>query len=256
MTKIAIIGAGRVATHLGRRMQEVGIPVSQVVSRTPAHAQVLGEALDCAWTSRWEALIPDADWVILAVKDDAIAHVAAQLAPFARRALATHTSGATPGAVLAPHFPRHGVFYPLQTFSADHTPDWDNTPVCIDAADGQDAHWLEQQAQRISHQVFRVNDTQRAWLHVGAVFANNFANHCFAIAEKILSEQNLPFDLLHPLMAETLQKALSASPAAVQTGPAVRGDQATIHRHLTMLQAHPDWKTLYEKMSESIQKPG
>ncbi len=255
MTKIAIIGAGRVATHLGRRMQEVGIPVSQVVSRTAAHAQALSEALGCAWTNRWEAVLPDADWVILAVKDDAIAQVAEQLAPFARRALATHTSGATPGAVLASYFPRHGVFYPLQTFSGDHVPDWDSTPVCIDANAEQDKQWLEQQAQRISRQVFRVNDTQRAWLHVSAVFANNFANHCFSIAEKILSEHNLPFDMLHPLMAETLQKALSASPAAVQTGPAARDDQETIHRHIAMLQAHPDWKELYEKMSESIQKP-
>ena len=97
-----------------------------------------------------------------------------------------------------------------------------------------------------------MNDAQRALLHVAAVFANNFANHCFAIAEKILDEKDLPFELLHPLMEETLAKALQDSPARMQTGPAMRGDVVTVQRHLDLLAEHPEWREIYRTLSENI----
>ena len=100
--------------------------------------------------------------------------------------------------------------------------------------------------------MYRVNDEQRALLHVAAVFANNFANRCFAIAEKILDEKNLPFELLHPLMEETLAKALQDSPERMQTGPAIRGDEETVRRHLNLLSVHPEWQEIYREISENI----
>jgi predicted short-subunit dehydrogenase-like oxidoreductase (DUF2520 family) len=104
--------------------------------------------------------------------------------------------------------------------------------------------------------VYHVNDAQRATLHVAAVFANNFTNHCFAIAERLLEEKELPFEMLHPLMEETLAKALQNAPVLMQTGPAVRGDQETIQRHLDLLLEHPEWKRLYAGLTESIRRMG
>ena len=74
----------------------------------------------------------------------------------------------------------------------------------------------------------------------------------FALAEKIMDEKGLPFELLHPLMEETLAKALRESPTKMQTGPAIRGDIETLHRHLKQLEKHPEWKALYKKLSLSI----
>lgn len=129
---------------------------------------------------------------------------------------------------------------------------WSKIPFCVDAKLESDLLFLKKVAKTIGNLVYQVNDEQRANLHVAAVFANNFANHCFAIAEKILDEKDLPFELLHPLMEETLAKALRESPAKMQTGPAIRGDIDTLHRHLNQLKEHPDWKELYEKLSLSI----
>lgn len=250
--KIVIVGAGRIAWHLGKRLKGKGLPVMQVVSRTAAHAESLAEVLQAQWTDSPAELLPDADWIILAVKDDAIEEVAASLSPFVQDALVTHTSGGTAGAVLGRYFKRFGVFYPLQSFSVEHTPIWSKIPFCVDAAHQEDVLQLKRIAKTIGNLVYQVTDEQRALLHVAAVFANNFANRCFAIAEKILDEKDLPFELLHPLMEETLAKALQDSPERMQTGPAMRGDTDTVRRHLGLLKQHPEWQEIYKIFSVDI----
>ncbi len=252
MNKIVIIGAGRVAWHLGKRLKSKGLPVAQVVSRTAANAEALATTLHARWTTDWAEVLPDADWLLLAVRDDVIEEAGRALATHAPGALATHTSGATPGSVLQPYFRRFGVFYPLQSFSYERTPVWSKIPFCVDARHDDDLLFLKKVAKTIGNLVYRVNDEQRSSLHVAAVFANNFANHCFAVAEKLLEEKNLPFEMLHPLMEETLSKALLDSPANMQTGPAIRGDADTVRRHLELLEEHPGWQEIYTQMSRSI----
>lgn len=251
-TKIVIVGSGRIAGHMGKRLKGKGLQIAQVVGRSAAPTRELAETLRAEWSDDFAEVMPDAGWILLAVRDDAIEPVAKAIAAAAPRALVTHTSGATPGAVLAPYFERYGVFYPLQSFSAEHMPVWSKIPFCVDARFEADLLFLIKTAKIIGNLVYRVNDAQRAVLHVAAVFANNFANHCFAIAEKILDEADLPFEMLHPLMEETLAKALLESPARMQTGPAIRGDSDTIQRHLALLAEHPDWRDLYQKLSENI----
>ncbi len=253
--KIVLIGAGRVATHLGHRLQAKGLAVVQVLNRTAAPARDLAGSLDADWSDRWADVRTDADWLLLAVRDDAIDEVAGALARHVPQALATHTSGATPGTVLAPHFRRFGVFYPLQSFSPERRPAWSTIPFCIDAAGPADRAFLKKMARTLGGRAWPVQDEQRAALHVAAVFANNFTNQCYAVAEALLAEQGLPFELLYPLMQETLAKALEHSPARMQTGPARRGDLATLQRHLDLLAGHPDWQAMYAAVSRSIHPP-
>jgi len=249
---IVIVGSGRIAWHLGKRLKSKGLPIAQIVGRTLEHVRPLAEALSTSWSDDYSDLRQDADWVLVAVRDDAIETIAEQIAPYVAESLVTHTSGATPGKVLETYFERYGVFYPLQSFSMERSPVWSKIPFCVDASNDTDLLFLKKTAKTIGNLVYRVNDEQRALLHVAAVFANNFANHCFAIAEKILDEKDLPFELMHPLMEETLAKALQDSPERMQTGPAVRGDVDTIHRHLSLLEAYPEWRTLYAGLTHSI----
>lgn len=253
LQKIVLIGAGRVASHLGKRLKAKGLDLVQVLNRTAGPARALANELKIDWSDRWSEVRPDADWLLVAVRDDAIGDVAAALASHVPQALVTHTSGATPGTILAPYFQRFGVFYPLQSFSAERIPTWSTIPFCVDANAPSDLIFLKKTARKVGGRAWPVDDEQRAALHVAAVFANNFANHCFTVAEALLGEQGLPFHLLHPLLAETLAKALAHSPAHVQTGPAQRGDQATMQRQLTQLTAHPDWQAIYAAISASIQ---
>ncbi|MFN4254985.1 MAG: Rossmann-like and DUF2520 domain-containing protein [Saprospiraceae bacterium] len=252
MPRTVIVGAGKVAWHFAHRLLERGVPIAQVVNRSEAPARDLAEAVGATYTIDFQEIATDAAWYILAVKDDALAGVAEVLARKNLSGLVAHTSGATPGSLLAPHFERWGVCWPLQSFSLGKKPRWAKTPVCVHAGRESDLLFLEKMTRRMGAKPYRVDDAQRAHLHIGAVFANNFANHCFAIAARILAEHGLPFALLHPIMAETVAKATANPPAQMQTGPAVRGDAATMRRQIALLQTHPDWQELYRLLSESI----
>lgn len=250
--KIVIVGTGKVAFRLAKRLKTKGLQIAQVFGRNSESAAALAGELNCPWTSEITDLLPDADWVLLAVSDDAIETVAAQIAEVLPNVLLTHTSGGTPGHILAPFLARYGVFYPLQSFTKERQPVWSKIPFCVDASTKEDVLFLKMMAKVVGNLVYQVNDQQRATLHVAAVFANNFTNHCFTIAEKILEEADLPFEMLHPLMEETLAKAISDSPAKMQTGPAARGDKETIARHLKLLENHTNWKAIYAIVSEDI----
>ena len=93
----------------------------------------------------------------------------------------------------------------------------------------------------------------RAKVHLAAVFACNFVNHMYAVGEGIVRSAGLPFDVLKPLLAETAAKALdAASPADVQTGPAVRNDTGTRARHCALLDDDLQLKNIYSIISNSI----
>jgi predicted short-subunit dehydrogenase-like oxidoreductase (DUF2520 family) len=249
---IVIAGAGRVATQLGLQLVRSRLPVAQVLGRSPETTHRLAEQLGAEPIYNTADLRADADWVLLAVPDDDIDTVGEQVAKVVPNALITHTSGATPGAVLSPFCQFYGVFYPLQTFSLNRQPNWPDIPLCVDAKDTDDMIWLKSMAERLGCTAYEVSDAQRAQLHVAAVFANNFSNHCFHIAEQLLREAALPFNMLHPLIEETARKAINTAPARAQTGPAIRGDMETQARHLTLLEKHPGWQQLYQLLSEEI----
>ncbi len=252
---VVIIGAGNVGHHLGEHLVRCGVKVTQVYSRKEAPARTLAEKLKADFTTQWSQLDDNADLYLLTVSDGAIAEVAATL-PFSvqHSPLVVHCSGATPQTVLAPHLERYGVFYPLQTFTKGKKLDFSKIPICIDANTAKDRELLNELAAQLGCPAYTINDQQRVTLHLAAVFVNNFSNHLFQIGEDILKQSALPFDLLRPLIQETAEKVMEVSPAQNQTGPAIRGDQATLNRHLQALEHQPDYAALYTLLTKSIQR--
>lgn len=253
--KIVLIGAGNVGFHLGSVLAEKGHHIVQVFSRTKKKANRLAKMISSKAVNKLDQIIPYADWYILAVSDQAIVDVASKLHPkIQKQALVVHTSGATPGKVLQPYFPHYGNFYPLQTFSIAKPADFHSIPICIYANRQPSRNKLTQVAKELSSKVYTIDDQQRAILHVAAVFVNNFTNHIFHVGESILEKENIPFDLLKPLIQETVAKIQEHSAQSMQTGPAIRGDENTIQQHLEYLNKHPAFKTLYMLLTQSIQK--
>ena len=115
--KIVMIGSGNLATQLSLALKDAGQEIVQIFSRTSAHAKELADKIGCAYTASLEAVQKDADIYILAVKDDALAALAANLCAARTDALFLHTAGSMPMDVFKGHALQYGVLYPMQTFS-------------------------------------------------------------------------------------------------------------------------------------------
>ncbi|MEM1218230.1 MAG: DUF2520 domain-containing protein [Bacteroidota bacterium] len=256
MERVAFVGAGKLAFHLAPALKSAGLQISQVYSRTEAAAQRLAQRVDAIPLTQLSELDLSVDLVIIAVADDAIGAVAASLGSLVdpvSSPLVVHTSGGTPTALLGAHFPRYGSFYPLQTFTFDFEPDFSTIPFCLYSPNVEDLKFLEGIASRLSDRIYELDDQQRQTLHVSAVFVNNFVNALYRGAYQLMEEDRIPLELLEPLMRVTLEKALEDHPQEVQTGPAVRGDQKTIDRHLARLEPNADLTNIYAILTDFIQ---
>ncbi len=254
MTNIALIGAGNLGWHLGKSLHVAGARISQIFSRNLGKTSELATALNAVTTDDLRKISPDADLYLIAVHDSAIEEVADRLpVEIRRKKLIAHTSGATPMQVFSEkNIRRYGVFYPLQTFSRQRETDMRQVPFCLDANNEADFLLLKNLALTLSPKVHRLDDRQRAQLHVAAVFANNFSNHLFAIAQELLQKENMPFDLLLPLIRETVAKLEDGDPDEMQTGPARRKDTATIARHLQLLENQAEVRAIYEILTKHL----
>ncbi|RKT00621.1 Rossmann-like and DUF2520 domain-containing protein [Flavobacterium sp. 123] len=250
MTKIIIIGSGNVAQQLIRAFaKNTATELIQVYSR---QKNIPSSLLDPTKVINDYSLLLKADLYIIAVSDDAIPTVSAQL-PFKNR-LVVHTSGSVALGALDDKN-RKGVFYPLQTFSKDKLVDFKTIPICLESENATDFQLLEKAAKSISAKVFAINSEQRKALHVAAVFVNNFVNHLYEIGNTICYENKIPFEILKPLILETAQKIMTLSPQEAQTGPAKRNDSKTIEAHELFL-SDENQSTIYKILTQSIQNNG
>ncbi len=250
---ITIIGAGNVGYHLSQRLVEVGHRIQQIFSRKTDKVIRISKIIKAEPIDNLSSVKKGADLYILAVKDDAIGSVAEKIRKkIPGNSWVVHTSGSTPSTVLEPYFENYGVFYPLQTFSMNRMAEFTDIPFLVDANKELMKERLYSLAETISPKVYRIDDEARAKIHVSAVFVNNFTNHLYAIAEDMLRSEELPIEVISPLIQETAKKIRFHSPQTVQTGPAVRGDEATIQRHLEYLEKFPKYKEVYELLTGSI----
>jgi predicted short-subunit dehydrogenase-like oxidoreductase (DUF2520 family) len=246
---VTILGSGNVAFHLGKALVQKGIRVDAVYSPNHNHAAALAEILNAKTISDIEQLPGTSNVYIIAVKDTAIEEVSNQLGKL--HGLVVHTSGTTDMEVLWKH-KRRGVFYPLQTISKHNDFSFEKVPFLVEATMSNDVEELWQLARHLGADAFVVNSEQRKIVHVAAVFANNFSNHLYTIAQHILTQHNLSFDMLKPLIRQTAHAIEHHAPKDLQTGPAARGDLGTIEQHLKLLQDMPEYAQVYALLSESI----
>lgn len=248
MIRIVILGAGNVSTHLCKAFNaSEEILLIQLYSRNKSSLKSFSETIE---TTSSISELKAADVYIIAIADDSIKSFSETL-PFKDK-LVVHTSGSMSISELSENN-RKGVFYPLQTFTKESEVDFINIPICIEASTIPDLKLLKKLGRSISEKVVKINSDERAKLHLAAVFVNNFVNHLYQKGSEILEENSLPFDLLKPLIIETVNKIESLSPKEAQTGPAKRNDIKTIEKHLHLLK-NSTHKELYLQLTKAIQK--
>jgi predicted short-subunit dehydrogenase-like oxidoreductase (DUF2520 family) len=249
--KVIFIGAGNLATRLSLEMKRVGFTIVQVFSHTQEHAALLAEKLGCAWTTTIEDVRDDAELYVFSLKDSVLTDIIAHIKP--NQGIWIHTAGSMPMDVFAGFSNRYGVLYPLQTFSKQRTVDFSIVPIFLESNSEEVAEKLKKIAFSISSSVYFLSSEKRKYLHLAAVYACNFTNHIYSEAFKLLASQEIPTEVLLPLIDETAAKIHAMTPAEAQTGPAIRYDENVINKHLAML-SDADMKLLYQLISKSIHK--
>lgn len=248
--QLAIIGLGRVGMALYKALTQADCAqVIQVYNRTDRSNEIAQINPDTTYIHKLSELANNLDLIIIAVKDDALQAVAEQL-PI-NGALVVHISGTVSSTVLK-KFQNFGVWYPLQTFSADESISLHNVPFCVYANTDASQQLLQKLTTELGGKYYAINDEARGHLHLAAVYVNNFTNHLLAIANEYTDAHHIDFEILKPLIEKTYLRATNQDPKSLQTGPAIRTDIHTMNKHLQLLRTHPQWQKIYTEISRSI----
>lgn len=250
--KIVLIGAGRLAFHLAKALRNAGHDIVQVYSRTMASASQVAEIAGASPTTDLQTVVADADVYILAVTDSALAEVVPVVCKGREQKVFLHTAGSMPLEVFRGMAMHYGVFYPMQTFSKERDVDFSQIPCFVEGNDELAVATVSQLAFSLTARVYRLSSDRRKYLHLAAVFACNFTNHCYAIAADLLEQHGIPFDVMLPLIDETARKVHELTPLLAQTGPAVRYDENVIRAQSQLLRDNPFVKEIYDRMSMNI----
>ena len=248
MKNIILLGSGNVATHLGIALKNSNYTIVQVFSKSIKNAKLLAKKLDTHFTNDLTKLKP-ADLIIVSINDDAILSVLSKIKDTA----IVHTSGSIGLDVFKQKFTNYGVFYPLQTFNKEVDINISEIPFCIEGNSLEFEMEIIEIAKALSKNVVKMNSQQRKQLHIAAVFACNFSNHMYSIADDLLAKKNIDFKILLPLIRKTNTNLENYRPKEVQTGPAKRKDTAIIQEHIATIKEN-EIKELYRRISDNIIK--
>ncbi len=249
---IVLLGSGNVAFHLAEMLKLSDINISQIYNINEKSGKELAQKYNTNFTNNISNINKDADLYIIAVKDIFIENIIDKLT--INKGVIVHTSGTTDINVFAGKFENYGILYPLQTFTKEIKLNYNEIPFLIEANSSKTIDFINNIACLISNNVTNTNSEQRKLIHIAAVFACNFTNYFYSIADDLLDKQNLNFDLLKPLIKETTRKAIESKPKENQTGPAKRKDLNTINKHLETLENNKEIQKLYGIISEMIIK--
>ena len=251
LNNISFAGAGRVADALCKELFRSGYRIDKVVSETEVSGKSLANSCKAAWSSSLE--FPDStNVIIVAVPDHRLKSVLDEL-KCRPGTLVAHTAGSLGLDIFPEKINHKGIFYPLQTFSKNRTVIFSEIPFFLESSDDESSVILRNIAESITGKVHFVSTEQRRMLHLAAVFACNFTNHMLTVGREVALKAGFSFEILAPLINETISKAMDCGPENSQTGPAVRHDRNTIEKHLELLSFSPELQRIYNEMTSSIE---
>lgn len=248
--KIVIIGAGNVASHLAKALFNANFEIVQILSRNIENSKALADIYKCKYSCDLNDLIK-ADLYLISVPDSEIKKIVSH--QNLKNKFVVHTSGSIEMNILKLNSQKFGVFYPLQSFNKNKYVDFFSVPICLEASDDDSFEELNNIAKTISKNVYKINSEQRSKMHIAAVFVNNFVNHIFTLANKIVENEKVDIEILKPLISKTFENILNQNPSEIQTGPARRNDILIIEKHLSELKNYPqNFSEVYKAITESI----
>jgi predicted short-subunit dehydrogenase-like oxidoreductase (DUF2520 family) len=247
---ISFAGAGQVATGLCKELFSIGYKIEIIVSENEESGRPLAESCNAIWSS--DLVFPDSTKIIFVAVPDHKLELVLNSLKCNPEAIVAHTAGSFGLDIFPEYIKQKGIFYPLQTFSKNRTISFTGLPVLLESSDDNTTSILVKLAKSLSAKVQFVDTEHKRMLHVAAVFVSNFTNHMLTEGKEIAAKAGFTFEILEPLIKETVLKAIDSGPENSQTGPAIRNDKNTIEKHLELLSFSPGLQKIYIDMTQSI----
>lgn len=245
-----LVGTGNMAWFLSKNLEAAGHRCMGVYGRNKTEATILAVTLNAPIIHQLFHIREGiADCCIIAIADNAVADVATKI-PLTDTVV-LHTSGSLALDVISSQ--NSAALWCIYSIVKNNFPLHRNIPVICEAGSIKALETAKKIASTFTDIIQQASWQQRQYLHLAAVMSNNFINHLLAVCSEICKENKVPFELLNPIIEQTFQRIHTTNPMDTQTGPAKRGDNNTMQRHLLLLQQHPEWQALYQSISNSIE---
>ncbi|HTY59587.1 MAG TPA: Rossmann-like and DUF2520 domain-containing protein [Bacteroidota bacterium] len=265
--RVALIGAGRVGTVLGRVLFEEGGRITAVISRSRSSARTAASFLGCRRFSDDPGAIPrETDIVFIATPHDAVEGAAEALSRCEqldfRRLAVCHASGMLTAAVLGPLALRGAApfsFHPLQTFPRGFPPRrivpsargiWygvDGPPAGLRCA--------RKFARALKGDVIEIPPGARELYHAACVVASNHLTALLAVIREMYGSvrgEALPsLEAFRPIIESTIRNVFGSSPEEALSGPVARGGVDTVRKHFEAVRgATPELLPYFAQMTQ------
>jgi len=229
--RVRIIGAGRAGSSFAVALAAVGVSVDGP----------WGRDMDVVDAGR------DVDVVLLCVSDAAVAEVASKIEPGPDVVIA-HVAGSLGLDVLAPHV-RRASLHPVVSLPDAVTGAMRLAGAAFVIA-GDTV--IEELVEALAGFPISIAEDDRVLHHAACCVASNHLVALMGQVERIAARTGVAADTYFQLAAGSLDNVLASDAATALTGPAARGDLATIERHLAALD--PSERPAYEAMVEMARR--
>ena len=209
--KVILIGAGRLATNLGKALLEAGHDILQVYSRTMESASALATLAGGAPVTEIEKVRKDADVYIISVKDSVLPDLVQALCSGRSTKVFLHTAGSVNMDVFAGMALHYGVFYPMQSFSKEQTVSFHDIPCFVEANDDYARDVLMQLAQGLTTKIYQLSSEDRKYLHLSAGFPTLLLDMVAEVRTVHTSRLNSSLDMSLQMSFLQMQKVSSTS---------------------------------------------
>ena len=255
--RFALIGASKTGTALAYHLEKAGYTPAFLWNRSrDGINRARGYVNFQKYSTDIDSMPQNIEWIIIAVSDDAIQKVARNLSMVLKDGSGKkvfHISGAWDSGLLGDLKVRNcrtGSFHPLLSIPDVET-GIQMMSNAVFSCEGEIAGDLQRLAEVIGGTSIRLNADQKSFVHLSAVFVNNFQTVTIQVLKQLALSKNITGENLSILMKTLSQQATdnawSKSIGESLTGPVVRGDKKTIDKHLNQLESSPELKDLYEQ---------
>jgi predicted short-subunit dehydrogenase-like oxidoreductase (DUF2520 family) len=260
--RVAIVGAGSLATFLALALRKSGYTITEIISRGSPRSRRSGRQLAAkigasavvAQTAKLEAPL-----LWFCVPDREIRSAAASLSVRARGKVlcAFHSSGALASRELDP-LRKTGIavasVHPLMTFVPGSHPSVVGVPFAVEG-DAAATRIARRIVRDLGGESFTLPAARKPVYHAWATLTSPLFLAFLVTLEDVARASGLAREDSRrkslPIIRQTLENYSRLGPRHSFSGPIIRGDVETVAKHLAVLKKHPEARAVYVALARS-----